>query len=108
MKSTSRLFAVDAPRDYDIEAVRPHLRRHLKPHKLLINGSEVTVWGKSPKDAINRFSAMTGGSVGFVFPQEPRKPTAGKKRVKGIRKGELSLIVAKEGVGKSIFHGDRK
>lgn len=82
--SHSRLFAVDAPRDYDIEAVRPHLRKYLKPHKLLINNSEVTVWGKNTKDAINRFSAMTGGSVGFVLPQEThrRKPTAGKMRSK--------------------------
>lgn len=85
--SHSRLFAVDAPRDYDIEAVRPHLRKYLKPHKLHINGSEVTVWGKNTKDAINRFSAMTGGSVGFVLPQDntKRKPIAGKKRSKGAK-----------------------
>ena len=84
--SHSRLFAVDAPRDYDIEAVRPHLRKYLKPHKLLINGSEVTVWGKNTKDAINHFSAMTGGSVGFVLQDNTkRKPTAGKKRSKGAK-----------------------
>jgi hypothetical protein len=72
MTATSRLFAVDAPRECDIEAVRPHMRKHLRPFKLLINGSEVTINGANPKDAIKRFKAMTGGEVAFVFPETKR------------------------------------
>jgi hypothetical protein len=74
MTATSRLFAVDRPAFHDIEAVRPHMRKHLRPFKLLINGSEVTIQGDSPKDAIKRFKAMTGGEVAFVF-----NPNKGKR-----------------------------
>lgn len=97
MNATSNLFAVDRAKDHDIEAIRPHMRKHLRPFKLLIKDSEVTVLGKNPADAIKRFKAMTGGEVAFVFPQQPPKP------VVGIRKGEMTLITAASGVGKSKF-----
>lgn len=64
--TSSHLFAVDAPKHFDIEAQRPHVRKHMRSHKLLINGSEVTIQGTTPADAIKRFKAMTGGEVAFT------------------------------------------
>jgi hypothetical protein len=51
MTATSNLFTVDRPKDHDIEAVRPHMRKHLQPFKFLISGSEVTVQGTNYADA---------------------------------------------------------
>ncbi len=64
MNPTSNLCLVDRPQAHDIEAVRPHMRKHLRPWKLLIAGSEVTIMGTNPADAKKRFKAMTDG-VGF-------------------------------------------
>jgi hypothetical protein len=71
--SATNLFAVEAPKHFDIEAVRPHMRKHLRPFKLLISGSEVTVHGMNYADAIKRFKAMTGGEVAFVTPKKKGK-----------------------------------
>jgi hypothetical protein len=71
--TSSNLFSVDRPNDHDIEAVRPHMRKHLRPFKLLIQGSEVTINGTNPADAKKRFKAMTGGGVAFVFPRRAGK-----------------------------------
>jgi hypothetical protein len=59
--ATSSLALVDRPNHHDIEAQRPHMRKHMRPHKLLIDGSEVTIQGTTTADAIKRFKAMTGG-----------------------------------------------
>jgi hypothetical protein len=76
MNATSNLALVDRPYDHDIEAVRPHMRKHLRPFTMLINTapagekpvvSEVIVNGTNPADAKKRFKAMTGGEVAFVF-----------------------------------------
>lgn len=72
-QTISSLFAVEAPKAHDIEAVRPHMRKHLRPFKLLINGSEVTINGMNPADAIKRFKAMTGGEVAFITPKKKGK-----------------------------------
>ena len=66
MTATSNLFTVDRPKDHDIEAVRPHMRKHLQPFRFLISGSEVTVQGTNYADAKKRFKAMTGGEVAFI------------------------------------------
>ena len=66
MTATSNLFTVDRPKDHDIEAVRPHMRKHLQPFKFLIAGSEITVQGTNYADAKKRFKAMTGGEVAFI------------------------------------------
>ncbi|MBR1173928.1 hypothetical protein JQ617_08185 [Bradyrhizobium sp. KB893862 SZCCT0404] len=75
MKATSHtnLFSVDAPKAHDIEAVRPHVRKHMRGWKLLINGSEVTINGTTPKDAMKRFNAMTSGEVAYVLPTKKGK-----------------------------------
>jgi len=75
--ATNTLALVDRPNDYDIEAVRPHVRKHLRPYKLLIADrsstfekpvvSEVTINGTNLNDAKKRFKAMTGSEVAF-FP----------------------------------------
>lgn len=66
MTAASSLFAVSAPKAHDIEAVRPHMRKHLRPYKLLIDGSEVTINGTNLADAKKRFRAMTGFEVAFI------------------------------------------
>lgn len=66
MSATNTQFAVERPAHYDIEAVRPHMRKHLRPFKFLIAGSEVTINGMNYADAKKRFNAMTQGSVAFI------------------------------------------
>ena len=73
MTATSNLFTVDRPKDHDIEAARPHMRKHLQPFKFLISGSEVTVQGTNYADAKKRFKAMTGGEVAFIPATQPKK-----------------------------------
>lgn len=57
---------IDKPNEHDIEAVRPHLRKHMKPFVFQIKGGEVTVQGKNFHDAKKRFKAMTGYEVAFI------------------------------------------
>lgn len=90
MNATTPTF--DRPASWDIEAVRPHLRKHLQPFKFLIAGSEVTVHGSNHADAKKRFKAMTGGEVAFI------PATRG-----GIRKGEVKLVMAGRSCGKSTY-----
>ena len=73
MTATSNLFAVDRPKDHDIEAVRPHMRKHLQTFKFLISGSEVTVQGTNYADAKKRFKTMTGGEVAFIPATAPKR-----------------------------------
>jgi hypothetical protein len=74
MNATSNtLFAVDRPKDHDIEAVRPHMRKHMTPFRFAIAGSEVTVQGTNYADAKKRFKAMTGGEVAFIPSNKPKK-----------------------------------
>ena len=70
MNATSTSF--DRPAHWDIEAIRPHMRKHLQPFKFLIEGSEVTVQGTNYADAKKRFKAMTGGEVAFIPVKRPR------------------------------------
>ena len=72
MTATSNLFTVDRPQAHDIEAVRPHMRKHLQSFKFLIPGSEVTVEGTNYADAKKRFKAMTGGEVAFIPANKPK------------------------------------
>ena len=74
MNATANAALIDKPNEHDIEAVRPFQRKHMRPWKLLINESEVTINGATPKDAMKRFRAMTDGSVAFVL-----APTTTKK-----------------------------
>lgn len=73
MKNATNAALIDRPAQHDIEAVRSHMRKHLRPFKLLIKGSEVTVWATNPNDAKKRFRAMTGGEVAFTFPPKTQK-----------------------------------
>jgi hypothetical protein len=73
MNATSNLFAVDRPAAHDIEAIRPHLRKHVQPFKFAIKGGEVTVWGTNYADAKKRFKAMTGGEVAFIPATAPKR-----------------------------------
>lgn len=75
MNATSTLFAVEAPKEHDIEAIRPHMRKHLRPFKFLIAGSEVTIHGTNFREANKRFRAMTGFEVAFI----PAPKTQGKR-----------------------------
>lgn len=66
MNAISTQFAVDRPAAHDIEATRPHMRKHMTAFKFAIAGSEVTVQGTNYADAKKRFKAMTGGEVAFI------------------------------------------
>uniref|UniRef100_E6VL73 Uncharacterized protein n=1 Tax=Rhodopseudomonas palustris (strain DX-1) TaxID=652103 RepID=E6VL73_RHOPX len=79
MNPTSNLCLVDRPQAHDIEAVRPHMRKHLRPWKLLISGSEVTIMGTNPADAKKRFKAMTDG-VGFSLVGSPAQGKSAGRR----------------------------
>ena len=72
MNATNTLFSVDRPAAHDIEATRPHMRKHMQPFKFLIAGTEVTVQGTNYADAKKRFKAMTGGEVAFIPVKRPR------------------------------------
>lgn len=78
MSATNLLFA-DAPRKHDIEAVRPHKRKHLKPFVFAVKGGDVTIHGANFKEARSRFEAMTGGTVAFI-PVTAEKFTKAKKK----------------------------
>lgn len=58
--------AYERPQSHDIEAVRAHMRKHLRPFKFLIAGSEVTIHGTNYAEAKKRFKAQTSGSVAFI------------------------------------------
>ena len=65
MNATNQ-FAVDRPLAHDVESIRPHMRKHLRPFKFLIAGSEVTIHGTNYAEAKKRFKAQTSGSVAFI------------------------------------------
>jgi hypothetical protein len=64
--ATSNLALVDRPEQHDIEAVRPHMRKHMRPFRLSTPHGFVTINGTNPADAKKRFKAMTHGSVAFA------------------------------------------
>lgn len=72
--TATNLCLIDRPADHDIEAVKPFMRRHMRPWKLLMRGGgEVTINGRTPKDAIDRFRQMTGGTVAYVLPKKAKR-----------------------------------
>lgn len=69
---------MSALQDHDIEKIYPHQRKMLKPFKLQIHGSEVTVWGFNMQQAMRRFRSMTGYEVAFIPASQVRKPKKAK------------------------------
>jgi len=56
----TNLFGVDKPAKHDIEAVRPHIRKHLRLFTFPIKpGVDARIFGTSYRDAEKRLNAMT-------------------------------------------------
>ncbi|MCL2714602.1 MAG: hypothetical protein FWD68_08505 [Alphaproteobacteria bacterium] len=67
VEKTTSLFGVDRPAKHDIEAVRPHIRKHMRAFPFVLkNGSEVLINGTGYKDALKRLDAMALAVSGII------------------------------------------